>query len=379
MRWGSSSVRLRVLFVSQLAYRLFDPMCPSPFGGAELQMTLLARALAEDPHYDVHFLTQDFGQPKRQRKGDLTLWRYKRPFKGVRMLTVVRRGWSILTMSTTMVRIRPDVIVDSPAGFSTAAASAAARLTGAAHIFRLASDGDLDGSIFRNSGERRLFLWGLRRADGLIARNRKQMAELLERYGKQSVILPNAFPVPDKEPVHAKDGVLWVASAQNLKQPWVFLDLAGALPGVRFRMIMPPNDLELFNKTRSQVLDLPNVDFLESVAFEDIQSYFDRARVFVNTSTVEGFPNTFVQAAMAATPVLSLNVDPDGVLAENGFGRCAQGDQIRLSQDLQELLSDEELCVSMGRCGLEYARRTHDIRVVMDQFRGLLESARIVA
>ena len=48
-------------------------------------------------------------------------------------------------------------------------------------------------------------------------------------------------------------------------------------------------------------------------------------RVFVNSST-EGFANAFVRAARAGTPVLSLEVNPDGILQGSDFGACADGD-----------------------------------------------------
>ena len=45
---------------------------------------------------------------------------------------------------------------------------------------------------------------------------------------------------------------------------------------------------------------LPNVTMLGPVRYRDTGALFDRARIFLNTSSIEGFPNTFLQAWIRA-------------------------------------------------------------------------------
>jgi len=364
---------IRVCVVSQAAYRLFDPQCDAPFGGAEAQMYLLAQALSTDPAYDVHFVTQDYGQAERQRVGEITLWRYSRPLKQARALGFLRwiaSAWSLFWLLRT---IDADVYLDSPAGFPTAVIALRCVVSRRArHVYWMASDADTDGGLSRFGLERALARWGIRSASAVIAQHAGQQKRLAEKFGVASTVLRNAFRVPSQRPVKSDGPVLWVASAQQLKQPHVFLDLVSAFPETRFSMVMPPSDAALFEQARERALRLPNLEFSDGVAFADIQQRFDEASVFVNTSTTEGFPNTFVQAAMGATPVLSLNINPDDVLTENGFGRCAQGEVSRLASDLRELLDDPELRGSMGEAGFEYARRCHDIDTVAEQLKSIL-------
>jgi len=371
---------IRVCFVSQLAWGVFAPDSGARFGGAESQMHDLAVRLARDPAFEVSFVLQDFGQPREVNVDGIRVIRYARPFKKSRVLKLLR--WLVvgITSFTRVWSADADVYIESPAGFPTFHCVVVARLRRRASIYWVASDGDLlkvppkvvaDHEV---SLERRAFLWALPRVDALMALSEHHRTEIKRLYGRDSVLIPNAFPVPEAPPSVPKDSVLWVASSQELKQPWLFLDMAKRFPREHFVMVMPPNDVELFERIRGEALTIPNLAFVERVPYGEIQAFFDRAKVFVNTSTVEGFPNTFVQAAMAATPVLSLNVNPDDVLHRHGFGRCAGGDFETLCASLREVLSDESLRAEMGAAGLGYAKATHDIDVIIERLKELLRS-----
>ena len=39
-----------------------------------------------------------------------------------------------------------------------------------------------------------------------------------------------------------------------------------------------------------------------------------KSKILINTSSFEGFPNTFVQAWANGVPVISLKVDPDNII-----------------------------------------------------------------
>jgi glycosyltransferase involved in cell wall biosynthesis len=93
---------------------------------------------------------------------------------------------------------------------------------------------------------------------------------------------------------------------------------------------------------------MPHVAFSDGVPYHRVQEYYDRARVFVSTSEAEGFPNSFIQAAMGGAAILSLEVDPDGVLAQFGGGMVADCEADLMSK-AEALAEQPETVAAMGR------------------------------
>jgi glycosyltransferase involved in cell wall biosynthesis len=84
---------------------------------------------------------------------------------------------------------------------------------------------------------------------------------------------------------------------------------------------------------------------------------FDRAKVFLNTSSIEGFPNTFLQAWIRGVPVVSF-FDPDALIRRLSLGRVASSlDEMREAiRGLLEFDVDRQL---IGRRAREFAAREY--------------------
>ncbi len=63
MMCKAHSKKNRVCFVSLKAYPLFNPDISSVFGGAEVDLYMLATELANDERFEVSFIVGDYGQP----------------------------------------------------------------------------------------------------------------------------------------------------------------------------------------------------------------------------------------------------------------------------------------------------------------------------
>lgn len=77
---------------------------------------------------------------------------------------------------------------------------------------------------------------------------------------------------------------------------------------------------QLYDEIGAAVPKLPNLKFFGFIPYHKVNEFFRRASVFVNTSSVEGFPNTFIQAWDHYIPVVSLNVDPDNIIQNEKVG-----------------------------------------------------------
>ena len=359
-----------VCFYSPYATSLFDEAIPGGHGGSELVMFFLACTLSKRPGFEVHFLLSEL-PVVRQDGCDITVHALERGVakgKGPRGISVFTNAARAVR---PFVRTGADTYVLAGASITLGYVALYRRLRRDKRVvFIVASDADVDGAMLRPSRfERYVFRLGLKLADVVWCQNNYQIEAVEKRFGRPARLLPNGLPVPGQPPDAEKRHVLWVASCQPLKQPHVYLDLAQALPGQRFVMIMPPRkDDSLFSEVRARALTLKNVEFIEGVHFRQIQRYFDEAMAFVNTSTIEGYPNTFVQSMIGATPILSLNVDPNGILSEHGLGLHACGDPSRLQDDLVRILADDVSRSEMGARAFEYARDHHDIRSAAERF-----------
>ena len=103
---------------------------------------------------------------------------------------------------------------------------------------------------------------------------------------------------------------------------------------------------------------LPNVDFVGTVPFEKTQSYFNRAKLHLSTSAVEGFPNTFLQAWFAKSPIVSVTFPCDGILQKYNIG-VLSGTTAQTAKDIDSLLRDETRRQLLGQNGYDYVLKHH--------------------
>lgn len=377
---------LRVCFISPLGYGLYNASSGYPFGGAEVQFYLLASELARDPTYRVTVLVTVREEPGVESCGALTVM--KRQGKG----RLAQGGFLVAVsafkeMLGQLGRIDADVYLHAGAGAGAEVGAYAliCRLLRRRFIYVVASSADLAKADGDARGPwRKLFSLGLRLADAVVCRTDEQMRQLKERYGRQGVLIRTGHPVPPSAPAPAartQSAVLWVGRMHPLKQPEMFLDLAGRLPNERFVMVLMRDEAheDLCRSVRARVATLPNVTIHEDIAWQDVGRFFEEAKLFVNTSTYEGFPNTFVQAAMQAVPILSWVVDPDGVLTRHRIGYCAGGSFERLAEETERICASKPHRVDMGRLAWEFAREHHDLRGAVQRLKSMLRSLGAVA
>ena len=88
---------------------------------------------------------------------------------------------------------------------------------------------------------------------------------------------------------------------RHFKRPHLALEIARRLPQHKFVIIGGPDGSkkgdEIFREVSEGFRQLPIVEFKGMVPMDETERYFDGARVFLNTSIYEGFPNTKANAS----------------------------------------------------------------------------------
>ncbi len=195
----------------------------------------------------------------------------------------------------------------------------------------------------------------------------RQREMLKANFGKDAVVIRNPMDLSRAFPL-APTYALWIGKSDRNKNPALFLDLAASLPEHRFTIVMNRSDAAMHERLKSRMASMPNVEFVEYVEFDKVESLFSKALVLVNTSAFEGLPNTFLQAAKYEVPILSLNVDPDRMLSAGGCGFCANGDMPALQTRLAGLLRDRAARDALGRKAFEYVRSHHEKGSICAQY-----------
>jgi glycosyltransferase involved in cell wall biosynthesis len=309
-------------------------------GGESVQQTLLASEFIE-LGYKVSMIVKDFGQAAVETRKNIRIHKICARGQG---LPILRFFHPKLTSVMKALKFADaDTYYQSCAGQMTGLVAWFCKRNGKKFVFRVAHDTDCipNQQIISLYRDKKIYEYGLRHADLIAAQTRRQADLLKEHYGLESRILNMIAEVPPTVASPSKEvDVLWVNNLRPFKRPELLLEIASRLPMFRFRMIGGPctGMEEYYVEIKASAVGVQNLEFLGPIPYEQVHEHFARARLLVNTSEAEGFPNTFLQAWMHGVPVLSF-FDPDGVIQEQGVGR-SPSDKEEMVRDLFELLTN---------------------------------------
>ncbi|HYM94383.1 MAG TPA: glycosyltransferase [Chitinophagaceae bacterium] len=95
------------------------------------------------------------------------------------------------------------------------------------------------------------------------------------------------------------------------------------------------------------------------------------AKALINTSYYEGFSNVFLEAWATGVPVISLNVNPGDVLNKYNLGICCGGDLHRMKQCIE---SDETATLDKSKL-ISYVSEFHNFDTAADRFLNILNNS----
>lgn len=416
---ASAEVRPHVLLVCANVYPHFDFCAPPVGGGMETRAAMFGRGLAASERWRLGFVVSDFGQPfVTQHEGiDFHIYQpvYRRAGRNVFPRLRKRRWFPILNLDWRDLELlwqipliaawlalpalffprfwrtlKPELVCCFGNNALSAEVIADCHRAGIRTILLIASDKDLSPDY--QPGARDLNHYGMPKwkghhslalADCIVVQSEEQRQALRRHFNRDAVLIRNPVHVSPDDPQHwlprgQREHVLWIGRADDFnKRPMLFLELARDCPGFEFLMIVSRTDEASFQALADNCP--ANLRIVEHVPAHEIRDYLQRARVLVNTSRFEGFPNTFLQAAVMGVPIVSLAVDPDGMLAGHACGICAAGDQRALRQAVLDLAADAARAEAFAAASHRYALEWHGAEQCISEFATCLDEQRRLA
>ena len=341
-------------------------------GGAEVQQVVLARELVKSG-VQVSFVSYDRGERETVTDDGIRIFKTYRPEDGVRY---VRFFYPRLVEFWRALReADADVYYLMTEHHHAGMLAAFCLLARKGYVYGIGSDSecyrDVDFIEVPSLKNRLFFRFSLRVADRVVSQTERQRQALLDNFSRDSVVI-KAFRKPRESTPKGEETtspfVLWVGTIRKVKNPHLFLDLAESLPSIRFVMIGGPDfpGDSLYAGIAERAAGIDNVEFCGFLPAPETEDYFGRASLFVNTSSFEGFPNTFLQAWECRVPTISF-VDPDGLIERHELGYRAK-DPDDLRDKVERVMGDGDLRRRLGRNAYRLVCREYDNRKTVREY-----------
>ena len=409
---------LRLCIVAFNAYPAVNPASGGQVGGTETRAWLLARQLAKLPDLQVSLAVRTT-EPIRQEVVDGVRMiglrdRFYRLREAVGGFASRQRGfpwikvhrwspslvWQVPLLATARLfearpgdprqpmpffeQIDADLFCCFGNQATAATAIASAHATGRPAALFLGSDDDLNPTYTAESVVRNPYgdtgatcHFSLTQADTVFVQTPEQQQLLRDRFDREGILIPNPIDLHEWDtrseaslPAELCGGldqfVLWMGRAENIhKRPQVMVEIAKLCPEVPVLMLLNPRDPAVDAEVRRTAPG--NVRIVTQVPFPLMPALFRMASAYINTSSLEGFPNAFLQAAASRVPIVSLNVGRS-FLEQSQAGVIVGENEAAAAEELRRLMDSPELRVSRGAAGRKYVERHHTIEAVTARF-----------
>ena len=347
--------------------RCFDQLLNRPepkyIGGVERQICTLAKLLNRSGK-SVAFISYGTSTDEQSVDG-IQLYCASKEGGGIRFVRFVHPHLSGLWRA--MRRADARVYIQMGAGATTGMIGLGMRLLWPFRprkfYFLTASDTDADMSRLMHRHERWLYRLGLGTTDKIFTQTKKQQEILRRSLSYRSVVVDLPYvsygiKTPMCPGKKRKTSVMWVGRLIDIKRPeWVF-DIAARCPGIHFDIVGPDGpDSEIKRSLMSSAATAPNVTLHGRVSEDRLLELFSSAFALCCTSTIEGFPTTFLEAWFFGLPIVT-TFDPDNLVASNQLGfvnSTVEG----LATSLNKLVNDNATYEKMSKDANEFFARRY--------------------
>jgi glycosyltransferase involved in cell wall biosynthesis len=342
-----------------------DPPRPAP-GGAEVQMHYLATTLARLGLRVSVIAHEAEWLPQTAAGVDIVHAQVPDPAEG--------RARELRAMVAPLAAADAGVYVQRSAGSATGVVAAYARARRRKFILSTSWDGDLTltapigGRLARTA-----YRLGRRFADVIVVQTDDQLSRARTVTRRPLRLIRSFAEVPPQRGA-PRTTFLWIGRIIDYKDPLAFVELARSIPEARFTMVADtgdPSAAALVDEVRRRATGLQNLELLDPMPRERLLALYEEAVAVVNTSSVEGFPNTFMEGWARGAPALSLRLDPDTIVERHEIGRVADGSIESLASAARELWAQRDSPEVAARARA-YVEREHSPAVIGERWAELI-------
>jgi glycosyltransferase involved in cell wall biosynthesis len=360
--------RADVTFFAPWIGPLLAPGANASAGGAETQMLMLARGMAERGRRVALVVFPREGLELPPELDGVAVVEVPAPRPRQPAMRALARAWLVVR---TVWKLDSPVIVQRIAGPETGLLALIAKAKRSRFVYSSANVVDFD---YARLGTGRLKVWlfrlGVRLADAIVVQTPEQVELCRARFGRTPLMIKSAAELAEARSA-SPDAFLWIGRTDAYKHPEAFVELARALPEARFRMVpMPMGDQGHARVTELEQVagEVPNLEVLPARPRAELAALIESAVAVVNTSDYEGMPNVFLEGWARGVPALSLTHDPDGVIVREGVGRFASGSPKRLAELAGQLWREREDQAELAARCRDYIAREHSQQAVIDRW-----------
>ncbi len=366
---------MKICFVSKNIYPVASGSNVPFAGGAEIQLLILAKKFKEMGH-KITFITDDFGQADIDEIDGIKYFKVPFRYMGGNKLYIFS-DW--LKLYNKLKKIDADVYLLKGPRFSLFIAGLFAMCSRKRVVFISTTDTDSDPDIMRRIDpvyNRFLYCLGLKMVPIVVCQSKHQQTNFHRYFRKRAPVIKNIYSLDDIGNGVKQQTALWVGTNSQTKRPGLFLELAKKTPEINYIMAMVPSqNAESQNRLETEIKKVSNIDYLGFVPEKEMGRLYAETSVLVNVSELEGFPNVFLHSWVYKTPVVSLSINPDGIIGRHKMGLCS-GTMGQMIMDIRSLFQNDKLRQEMGNNGHEYVKREHDADKIADQYIRLFEEVR---
>ncbi|MDN3671152.1 glycosyltransferase [Echinicola jeungdonensis] len=359
---------MRILFYDKSLINLLQKE-ENASGGAAVQTFGWARGLKEIGN-DVWLLTNP--APSRSLKEeslDFNLIPLFDEKKGIRWLR-----WIYYRFPDTykkIKKVRPDYLYQSVPGWACFLIGIMCKQLKVKYILRISNDYFLDERFHRlHSPFQEYFMKkGMKMTDCILCQNDYQLGIIQRNFPNKKVVkIANPIIYQNNgqlsQATSERGYIAWLGIFQYQKNLHLLYEIASKLKNEQF-WIAGKETNKIDNATLQdlkRLKTLPNVTFMGFLSRKEVPPFLKNAKYLLNTSHYEGFSNTFLEAMVVGTPILSTeNVNPDGIIDGYQLGLIYK-DANGLARLLEEI--NPESYRQMSENVIRYVDKNHHYKVL---------------